>query len=194
MIWHVRWSYVLSKLYGRLRLCHTHFTWHMTDSVSDTDWQAVTATFIDTATDGKLLSLLWMEINWIPTSNVYRNSYWKYIAVLFCANTVNYNFVSFIDRQMTSLVRLQRRRGSLITQQAVSTRHGRSNTRSVMPTMPGHLEGWRQMQLRHCGVVRWTDTNSDTRLSCPTATQKHINICALWTCTAMTLWLSRKNA
>ena len=61
----------------------------------------------------------------------------------------------------------------------LNTRHGRSNTRSVMQTMPGHLEGWRQMQLRHCAVVWWTDTNSDTRLSCPTVTQKHINIGAL---------------
>ena len=36
MIWHVRWSYVLSKLYGHLRSCHTHFTWHMTDTVTVT--------------------------------------------------------------------------------------------------------------------------------------------------------------
>ena len=60
-----------------------------------------------------------------------------------------------------------------------NTRHGRSNTPNGMETIPGHLEGWRQMHLRHCGVVRWTDISSDIRLSCPTVIQTPINICAL---------------
>ena len=138
MVWHVRWSYVLSKLYGRLRLCHTHFTWHMTDSdsdswVSDTDsdWVSVTDrlsvsvtdTFIDTVTDGKLLSLLsWKSTGYLLQMFTETATDWKYTSslILCKSNAVNYNFVSFIDRQMTSLGHLQRRRGSLITQQAVS--------------------------------------------------------------------------
>ena len=111
MVWHVRWSYVLSKLYGRLRLCHTHFTWHMTDSdsdswVSDTDsdWVSVTDrlsvsvtdTFIDTVTDGKLLSLLsWKSTGYLlqmftetATENI--------LPVLFCANQMQWITILFL--------------------------------------------------------------------------------------------------
>ena len=88
----------------------------MTDRLS----VSVTDTFIDTVTDGKLLSLLsWKSTGYLlqmftetATENI--------LPVLFFANAVNYNFVSFIDRQMISLGHLQRRRGSLIMQQAVS--------------------------------------------------------------------------
>ena len=64
-----------------------------------------------------------------------------------------------------------RKKHVTVARTMLNTRHGRSNTPNVMRTILGHLVGWRQMQLRHCGVVRWTDISSDIRLSCPTETQ-----------------------
>ena len=112
MVWHVRWSYVLSKLYGRLRLCHTHSghcisldTCDMTDSdswVSDTDSVtdrlsvSVTDTFIDTVTDGKLLSLLsWKSTGYLlqmftetATENI--------LPVIFCGNQMQWITILFL--------------------------------------------------------------------------------------------------